>query len=920
VCGRASSASFPLVSNGGPAAIWTDAGDWPGVLRAATSFQADLAKLSGIAPQRLSAGAPRRGPVVVVGTIGRSAEIDRLIAEGKLDVSGVTGEWEAFVHHVVESPWPGVDRALVVAGADKRGTVFGVYDLAERMGVSPWSWWADVAVPVRREVHVAAGRRVEKPAVRYRGIFLNDENPALYGWVNETFGGFNHGFYERVFDLILRLKGNYLWPAMWGKAFADDDPLNAELADEYGVVIGTSHHEPMMRAHVEWERYGAGPWNYATNPERLRAFWRKGVERMGAHESLVTVGMRGDGDEPMTEGTATELLERIVADQRAIIEGVTGKPAAETPQIWALYKEVQDYYEKGMRVPEDVTLLFADDNWGNVRRLPEPGSKRPGGYGVYYHFDYVGGPRNYKWLNTNQIERTWEQMKLSYDHGADRLWIVNVGDLKPMEFPTEFFLDHAWKPDAMTAERVAAYPKDWAEQQFGAEHAEEIGALLTGYTRFNARRKPELIGPETFSLLHDREAERVLADWRALERRAEAVNAALAPEHRDAFFQLVLFPIQASANLNALYVAAAKNRLYAAQGRASANAWAAEVERLFAFDAELERRFHQDLAGGKWNHMMSQTRIGYTGWQQPDTNVMPAVTRVAPAAAPSLGVAIEGRAEALKAGQTATLPPLDRWSPAPRWIEVFDRGSGLRWTAQAGAPWLNLSATEGGGADARIEVSIDWTRAPEGEASAPVTVRGSDGAVATVLVPISNPTERPKRGSFVETGGAIVVEAESFARKVEPKGAVWTTIANLGRTKSGVTALPATGEALTPGGRSPRLEYDVWLWDAGEVEVRVAISPTLDFRGQGGLRYAVSIDDEPPQIVNVHPDPSEAAWERSVADAIKVLTTKHRVRRPGARTVKLWLVDPGLVFQRVTVATRPLPESYLGPVESRRAP
>src|SRR5690606_39010394 len=266
-------------------------------------------------------------------------------------------------------------------------------------------------------------------------------------WVREKFGGFNHQFYEKVFELILRLKGNFLWPAMWGKSLWDDDSLSAPLADEMGVVLATTHHEPMMRAHVEWQRYGKGPWDYDKNPEVLRQFWREGLERTKGQETVVTLAMRGDGDEAMSADTNIELLERIVKDQREIIAEVTGRPAEETPQVWALYKEVQDYYDKGMRVPEDVTLLFADDNWGNIRRLPDPADKRPGGYGVYYHFDYVGGPRNYKWLNTTQIESAWQQMRLAWAHGVDRVWIVNVGDIKPMELPISAFLDQAWDPD-----------------------------------------------------------------------------------------------------------------------------------------------------------------------------------------------------------------------------------------------------------------------------------------------------------------------------------------------------------------------------------------------------------------------------------------------------------------------------------------
>ncbi|MDB5454963.1 MAG: hypothetical protein JWP92_548, partial [Caulobacter sp.] len=858
------------------------------------------------------------GPTIYVGVIGRNAVIDGLIKAGKLDVGGVTGQWEGFVQQVVDDPEPGVARGLVIAGADKRGAIFGAYDLSEKIGVSPWSWWADVPTPVRPDLYLTGGRAVQKPAVKYRGIFINDEDPAFSGWAKATFGGVNHAAYETVYELILRMKGNYLWPAMWGKSIYDDDPLSAPLADMYGVVIGTSHHEPLMRAHVEWERYGKGPWDYTKNAESLRAFWREGVERMGSNESLVTVGMRGDGDEPMTAGTATQLLETIVADQRKIIAEVTRAPPEKTHQVWALYKEVQDYYDKGMRVPDDVTLLFADDNWGNIRRLPEPGKTRAGGYGVYYHFDYVGGPRNYKWINTNQIERTWEQMGLAHDYGADQLWIVNVGDIKPMEFPIEFFLDYAWNPDAMPVEAMAGYTRAWAAQQFGEAQATDIADLLATYTRWNARRKPELLDASTFSLVNYDEAQRVVADWDALEAKALRVGAALPKAYGDAYFQLVRHPIQASANLNRLYVATAKNRLYAAQGRASANAQGEAVKALFARDAELSRQYNEDISGGKWRHMMDQTHIGYTTWRDPKTNILPALTTVSPPAGGAMGVAVEGRAETVAGG--ADLPGLDVDGVRSRWIEVFNRGQGpARFTATAGQPWVKLGPASGDLAtDARIAVTVDWKAVPAGVSRVPITITGDGGPPVTITAVISNPGRQVAKGAFVEAGGPVAIEAEHYARAVGGGGVAWKTIPNLGRTLSGVAAFPTTAPSQTPGPGGSFLEYAVNLDAAGDIDLRVVVAPSLDFRGQGGLRYAVSLDDGAPTMVNLETDPSQAAWNKAVADSARISTTRLTARRAGPHKVRLWRVDPGVVFERLVLSRGAPSESYLGPPESVR--
>ncbi|MBU8975827.1 glycosyl hydrolase 115 family protein [Lysobacter sp. MMG2] len=918
VCDTAVAGALALVDHGRTARVLTDEADFPGVLRAARDLQGDLAKVAGASAQEK----PTK-TAIIAGTLGRSARIDRIVKAKRLDTTGVAGTWEGYLLQVVDRPEPGIDRALVVIGADKRGTVFGLYELSRRLGVSPWSWWADVPVPVRETRYIAPGRFTDAPDVRYRGLFLNDEDPALGGWIKATYGGPNHQFYERIFELILRLKGNYLWPAMWGRAFADDDPLSPKIADEYGVVIGTSHHEPMMRAHVEWERHGQGPWDYTKNDERLRAFWREGISRMGTNESVVTLGMRGDGDEPMTQGTAIELLQTIVADQRSILTELTGKPAAQTPQVWALYKEVQDYFDDGMQVPDDVTLLFADDNWGNIRRLPKPGDTRGGGYGVYYHFDYVGGPRNYKWLNTTQIERTWEQMHLAYEYGARQLWIVNVGDLKPMEFPISFFLDYAWKPDAFPLERLQRYPADWAAEQFGAQHAAQIGELLTRYTQYNARRKPELISPDTWSLVNDGEAQRINADWTALAERAHAIGAALGPQYRDAYYQLVEYPILASANLNAMYVAVGRNRLYAAQGRVSANAQGELARTLFDRDAELARIYEQDIAGGKWVHMMSQPRIGYTSWQQPDRNIMPTLERVDARAGASMGVTVEGDTAAWPgAKSTPVLPALDPFAARSREVVVFNRGSApFHFTADASQPRLRVTPTSGEvREDQPLRVEVDWNAAPAGQHAARITLRGDEGTRVAIDVPIVKPADTAAIHGFVESDGRIAIEAEHHARAVAPTGVQWRTIPNLGRTLSGVTSFPVTAAAGTTDDRGAWLEYPIHLARNGEFEVRVVMSPTLDIQHGGGLRYAVSIDGEAPQVVTVKSDPTPEhadfkAWTRAVSDSVYVGASRHRADA-GNRMMRVWRIDPGVVLQRIEVVRKGARESYLGPVET----
>lgn len=624
IVNQASAENFPLVSKGKTASILISKTDFSGVLKVAGHLENDIFQVSYLHPKRISAISEARDFVVIIGTLGKSKIIDQLAKEGKINANELRGKWEKFTTQIVENPFKGIKKALVIAGSDKRGTIYGIYDLSNQIGVSPWYYWADVPIKKQSELHVVPGIHSQgEPKVKYRGIFINDEAPALSGWAFEKYGGFNSKFYDKVFELILRMKGNYLWPAMWGRMFYVEDPQNAVLANEYGIVMGTSHHEPLTRAHAEWGKSN-GKWDFNTNSEALINFWKDGIKRMGNNETIVTVGMRGDGDEPMTEGTAIGLLENIVKTQRNIIAEITNKPAEETPQMWALYKEVQDYYDKGMTVPDDITLLLCDDNWGNIKKLPELDSKpRKGGYGIYYHFDYVGGPRNYKWINTNQIERIWEQMDLAYQYGVDKIWIVNVGDIKPMEFPIEFFLDMAWNPEKFNAGNLDQYYVNWAKENFGDQNTNDIAEILKLYTKYNSRRKPELLDSKTYSIMNYNEAEKVVEDYKKLVQKANSINKKLQPEYKDAFYQLVLFPVLASSNLIEMYVAAAKNQLYASQGRASANLYAEKVKELFGRDSLLTNYYHTKLANGKWNHIMSQTHIGYDNWQQPDKNIIP---------------------------------------------------------------------------------------------------------------------------------------------------------------------------------------------------------------------------------------------------------------------------------------------------------
>ncbi len=789
--------------------IVIDEQDFEGVEIVSEWLVNDIQKVTGNTTQIYHKVLPQSKKLILIGTLGKNRWIDELIKDRKIDIKEIQGQWEMSCLQVVENPFPNVDKALVLIGSDKRGTIYSMLNLSREMGVSPWYWWADVPVDKHENVFVKSGRYItQSPKVKYRGIFLNDEEPALGGWVREKFGGFNAKFYNHVFELLLRLKGNFLWPAMWGKAFFDDDPENGKLVDKLGIVMSTSHHEPMGRAQAEWHRYGSGPWNYEKNADELSDFWQKGMERNKDFETVVTVGMRGDGDEAMEEGTNISLLEKIVKDQRKIISEVTHKPAKETPQVWALYKEVQDYYDNGMRVPDDVTLLLCDDNWGNIRKLPEVNAPvRSGGYGMYYHVDYVGGPRCYRWLNVSQIQRVWEQMNLTYSHGVDQIWILNVGDLKPMEFPISFFLDMAWDPTSFNSKNLNQYTIDWCAEQFGEKYANDAARIINLYTKYNHRVTPELLDEETFSLENYNEFENVRNEYRDLTLDALRLYNFIPNKYKDAFDQLVLFPTNACCNLYEMYYAAAKNKQLAKNKDPKANYWADVTKACFDRDSLFTIHYNQQIAGGKWNHQMDQIRIGYKSWAEPKHRIMPKV------------------------------------------------------------------------------------------------VRFSDNYENSDLV-------------FEEADGYVSIEAANYQFAKGADKIHWEVVPDLGKTDSAITTFPQNEYPTSTD--SVYLEYAIDFKSTGMFDVSVLVSPTLNFNANKGLRYAISVDGKKEQIININKDYNPWDMDRWQANRINITKSKLLIDTIGLHKLRIRVLEPGIVLQKIMIDTGGIKPSFLGAPQSKQ--
>ena len=621
---------FTLISQSHPVTLLVADNDKKGVLIAASNLQKDFERVCGSKAALLNAPSPDTKRYVIAGTL-ESSYIKQIVKAKKIDEKELKGKVEKYLMTVVDNPLPGVDKALVIAGSDMRGTIYGIYELSEQIGVSPWYDWMDV--PAVRHTNLAIQKgtyTAGEPAVRYRGLFLNDEAPCLTSWVKNTFGTNygGHDFYARVFELILRLRGNYLWPAMWMWTFYGDDPLNSPTANDMGVIMGTSHHEPMARNHQEWARHRKeyGEWNYVTNQKVIDNFFREGVRRSKDNEDIITIGMRGDGDTAMgakeghddefvpDDNATIKLLEKIMKNQRDIIAKETGRPAKERTQLWALYKEVQRYYDKGLKVPDDVIILLCDDNWGDIRRLPTAEErKHKGGFGMYYHVDYVGAPRNSKWLNVTPIQHIWDQLTLTYQYGVDKLWVLNVGDLKPMEYPITFFMDFAWNPNRYNAANLMDHPKKFCAQQFGESQADEAARILNLYSQYAGRVTAEMLDASTYNL-ETGEWKQVCDEFTRLEADALRQFVSLPADMHDAYRQLLLFPIQALGNVYEMYYAQAMNHKLYAEGNPEANVWADRVELCFKRDSLLCRGYNKDIAGGKWDGMMTQKHIGYVSW------------------------------------------------------------------------------------------------------------------------------------------------------------------------------------------------------------------------------------------------------------------------------------------------------------------
>lgn len=941
---------FELVKGKQAAGIYVDpdAGDYAGLLHVAEKLQEDIQLVTGVRP---SIDRERKnGYQIIPGTIGSHPVLDAMIEEGKLDVEAVQGKRESYAIRLVE------EQKLVIVGTETVSTLHGIYHISEKIGVSPWVYWGD-AVPRKREELVFDDTIVftsKEPSVKFRGFFMNDEWPSLGSFAFNTFGNFNVKFYDKVFDLLLRLKGNYFWPAMWSASLCLDgspeDPLaNVKLATDLGITIGNSHHEPLMRSSEEWDKvktdtnnegYGKD-WNYYTNGKGLYRYWEDGVERNKEFKHMITIGMRGERDTTMLPEDSTiqenvELLRQIITDQQAIIRA---KGCDDMPKMLALYKEVEEYYYGGDGVKglkdwdrlDDTILLLADDNFANVRTLPTKENRdRKAGWGLYYHFDYHGAPVSYEWVNSTPLPKVWEQLTMAYESGIRDLWIVNVGDIRPQELPLSYYMTLAYDYDSFGinhANETDLFVRQWVEQQFGGlvedvDVKQDIAAILKAYTRMHGNRRPEVTHPDTYHVTHYDENGKMIHLCHRIKRMADDVDSKLPEEAKAAYFGLVYYPAVAGANVQLMNLYAARNQFYAANGVAAAADYAKKVKDCIAYDEELTNYYNKEMADGKWKGMMSSAHIGFTRWNDEDWKY-PETVEAQPAEEDQLLVLAAERDAFVKEG-SVSLPEFTSTGAESYLLKIAnaaDRPLDVEVTADHEAVLIReVNCSPQSLRD--YEISIDWEKLTA-DLMADITVKGAGGEVkVSVKAVVVDESSLPVM-TFVERDGVTAMEAVHFAECSALDGYEWKCLTEYGKTLSSMKIFPMDQNFDTLG-EAPSMTYRVLIREGGEYTLRAITAPTNNLEHDRNMRYAVAVDQGEVHavktILDEHYNIGNGHWrDRDWAEG--VLNNCHygesQVKlEPGVHTIAIYGVEAGLVLQKLVLYKGELPVSYFGPTEN----
>lgn len=943
--------AFTLASPRQTAAILYDASDAAVVKRAAELFAADVEAVTGRYP-RVTSAAGETGPAVIVGTVGGSALIRRLAEAGKIDTAPLEGAWERYLIQTVANPLPGIRKALVIAGSDRRGAAYGLFTLSELIGVSPWYWWADVPVKKHAALHVDAPPTYSQtPSVRYRGIFLNDEDWGLTPWASQTFeperGNIGPRTYAKVCELLLRLKANYLAPAMHPVSTSFNQiPENKLVADTFAIVMGSTHCEPLLlNTASEWDTQTMGPWNYDKNKKGINRVLTQRVRENSPYENVYTLALRGLHDGAMSTTLPmhekVRMLQQALLDQRQILAENIDRPVETVPQAFTPYKEVLEIYSNGLELPDDVTIVWPDDNYGYMKRLSGVREqRRTGRSGVYYHVSYLGVPHSYLWFSTTPPSLMYEELRKAYDTTADRLWLLNCGDLKGSEMQVSLFLDMAWDIGRFTADNVVTYPARWLAGIFGEAYYDRLEAMTREHLRLAFPRKPEYMGwgyhwnrfdhnceqltDTDFSFTNYDEAQRRLEAYRQLGARAEALLHEIGDEARPAFYQLVYYPLRGAELMNRMTLGGQRNRWYARQGRAATNAVRDEVQRCYD-SLQVITRGYNSLLGGKWNHMMSM-RQNYDGVSSYFN--LPHLATHDAAGAPRLALQVAGE-DVTGARAFHALPAFDNYLRRTYPVEIYNRGGGtLAWTAHASEPWVVLSKSAGKTADEeRITVGIDWEKAPSGNAVPAQIVFRAGEQSEKVLVSLFNPTAPSRaelRGIYVENNGCVSIPAAGCHRVRENDRIKISVVEDLGIEGPALQLGDPTAPLQIFRSRDvPCAEYDFYAFDAGSVDVYTYVLPTFplhadrDFRiGENtntDTKYSVQIDDGALATPSSSHVEYSQVWFESVLRNCAVNKSTLHIDKPGRHTLRIRVGDPGIVLQKIVLDFGGMKRSYLGP-------
>lgn len=935
-----SASNFPLYSDGKACNIYIDASDYEVVKKVTDLFAEDIARVTGVKGHVSAPKSIKGKEAVIIGTLGRNKFIDNLVNQHKLDVSAIQNGWEQYIIKVVDNPCKGVDRALIIAGCDRRGTAYGTFALSEAMGVSPLYWWSDIPVKRQNALYLETSEYISKaPTVKYRGIFINDEGWGITPWAAKTFdpelGDIGPKTYAKVCELILRMKGNMLAPAMHpGSGAFNKYPENKVVADSYGIVMTSSHCEPLLFNNVtEWFKESMGDWNYITNKEGINKVLDKRISENCPYENFYTLAMRGIHDAGLVgvpKEREVSLVEEVLNDQRNILTKYIREDIDSIPQLFVPYKEVMDIYERGLKVPEYTTLVWPDDNFGYIKRLSNKEERmRKGGSGVYYHISYCGEPHDYLWINTTPSTLIYEEMRKAYDTGADRYWLLNVGDIKPGELGMKFFLDMAWDIHSFNFDNAYDFDAEFLASVFGAKYKQDLSDIMNAYYLLGFQHKPEAMGwgyewnnhhdreriiDTDFSFINYNEAEARMKEYDRIANKSEKILNSLPEAYKAAFYELVFYPVKGAALMNKKMLTAQQNRWYARQGRAATNLYAKKAQAYHDSLNYYTDKFNS-LLNGKWNHMMSVT----PGWTATYQN-MPPVETLDAVQGEDMQIFIPGQDCTYGMSTVKVLPCINPYTKKNSFIELYNRGNkAFGWKATAKDAWILLSKTAGKTSlQDRITVSVDWTKVPVGTDITGEVEITSGGKTLTVYVPVFNP-QSPSvaqlQGMYVEDNGCVSINAGKFHRKVENDQVKICSVKGLGYENDCVQLGEAAQSVSHMGStdKTPKAEYDFYTFNGGNATVYVYALPLFPVDSKHDTRYGIMIDDGMVQWMTTSAKEYSSQWRLNVFRNSAVSVINMNVGTPGKHTFKLFCADPGMIIQKIVIDFGGMKRSYLGP-------